>query len=68
MLIGTLIGNIIIKKTAQGTPNYDDFGHLIEVPQENLFLYAAIMVIFLLFFIRQYRFVLKLVCEQAFIK
>lgn len=48
MLIGTLIGNIIIKKTAQGTPNYDDFGHLIEVPQENLFLYAAIMVIFTL--------------------
>ena len=48
MLIGTLAGNIIIKRTAQGTPNYDDFGHLIEVPQENLFLFAAIMVIFTL--------------------
>ena len=48
MLIGTLAGNIIIKRTAQGEPNYDDFGHLIEVPQENLFLYAAIMVIFTL--------------------
>ena len=49
MLIGTLIGNLIIKTTAQlGTPNYDDYGHLIEVPQENLFLYAGIIVIFTL--------------------
>lgn len=45
MLIGTLIGNVIIKKTAQGEPKYDDYGRLIEVPQENLFLYAAIIVI-----------------------
>ncbi len=45
MLIGTLIGNVIIKRTAQGSPNYDDFGHLIEVPQENLFGYAAIIVL-----------------------
>lgn len=48
MLIGTLIGNFIIKRTAQGEAHYDDFGHLIEVPQENLFLYAAIIVVFTL--------------------
>ena len=49
MLIGTLIGNVIIKTTAQNeVPNYDDYGHLIEVPQENLFLYAGIIVIFTL--------------------
>lgn len=45
MLIGTLIGNVIIKHTAQGDPKYDDFGLLIEVPQENLFLWAAIIVL-----------------------
>ena len=49
MLIGTLIGNVIIKATAQiGEPKYDTYGHLIEVPQENLFLYAGIIVIFTL--------------------
>ena len=49
MLIGTLIGNVIIKTTAQiGEPKYDTYGHLIEVPQENLFLFAGIMVIFTL--------------------
>ena len=46
MLIGTLIGNAIIKNTAQGNAQYDDYGHLIEVPQENLFLWAAIIVLF----------------------
>ena len=45
MLIGTVIGNIIIKNTAQGDPQYDAYGHLIEVPQENLFLWAAIIVL-----------------------
>ena len=45
MLIGTLIGNFIIKHTAQGTPQYDSNGFLIEVPQENLFLWAAIIVL-----------------------
>ena len=49
MLIGTLIGNVIIKTTAQiGDPKYDTYGHLIEVPQENLFLFAGILVIFTL--------------------
>ena len=49
MLIGTLIGNIIIKTTAQiGEPKYDNYGHLIEVPQENLFLFAGILVVFTL--------------------
>ena len=49
MLIGTLIGNVIIKTTAQiGEPKYDTYGHLIEVPQENLFLFAGILVIFTL--------------------
>lgn len=45
MLIGTLIGNFIIKNTAQGDPKYDSNGFLIEVPQENLFLWAAIIVL-----------------------
>ena len=45
MLIGTLIGNFIIKHTAQGDPQYDSNGFLIEVPQENLFLWASIMVL-----------------------
>lgn len=45
MLIGTLIGNGIIKHTAQGDPHYDQFGLLIEVPQENLFLWASIIVL-----------------------
>ena len=49
MLIGTLIGNVVIKTTAQiGEPKYDTYGHLIEVPQENLFLFAGILVIFTL--------------------
>ena len=49
MLIGTLIGNVIIKTTAQiGEPKYDTYGHLIEVSQENLFLFAGILVIFTL--------------------
>ncbi len=45
MLIGTLIGGAIIKNTAQGNPNYDVYGNLIEVPQENLFLIAGLVVI-----------------------
>ncbi|MBQ2894824.1 MAG: hypothetical protein IJE92_04825, partial [Clostridia bacterium] len=46
MLIGTLIGGAIIKETAQsGTPNYDDYGMLVEVPQENLFLIGGLVVL-----------------------
>ena len=46
MLIGTLIGGAIIKDTAQsGTPNLDDFGMPVEVPQENLFLIGGLVVL-----------------------
>ena len=45
MFIGTLIGNLIIKLTPQDTPIYDVYNHVIDVPQENLFLYAAILVL-----------------------
>ena len=45
MLIGTLIGNLIIKLTPQENPIYDIYGHVIDVPQENLFLYAFILVL-----------------------
>ncbi|MBR4953176.1 MAG: MFS transporter [Oscillospiraceae bacterium] len=45
MLIGTLIGNYIIKHTPQPTPIYDVYGHIIDVPQENLFLIAGILVL-----------------------
>lgn len=45
MLIGTLIGNIIIKQTPQPVELYDDYGHIIDVPQENLFLFAGILVL-----------------------
>lgn len=45
MFIGTLIGNLIIKLTPQENPIYDVYGHIIDVPQENLFLYACILVL-----------------------
>ncbi len=45
MLIGTLIGQAIIKNTAQDTPIYDDYGMLVEVPQENLFLIGGLVVL-----------------------
>lgn len=48
MLIGTLIGNVIIKQTAQLNEIRDDYGNIIDVPQENLFLIAGIIVIFTL--------------------
>ena len=45
MFFGTLIGNFIIKHTPQLTPVYDVYGHVIDVPQENLFGIAGIMVL-----------------------
>ena len=45
MFVGTLTGNIIIKNTPQPEPVYDLYGHLIDVPQENLFGIAGIMVL-----------------------
>lgn len=45
MLIGTLVGNVIIKNTPQTDVKYDVYGHVIDVPQENLFLIAGIMVL-----------------------
>lgn len=45
MLLGTLIGNAIIKNTPQTDIKYDVYGHVIDVPQENLFLIAGIMVL-----------------------
>lgn len=59
MLIGTLIGNAIIKNTPQAEPKYDVYGHIIDVPQENLFLIAGFMVLLTLlplyFAAKQYR-------------
>jgi len=46
MLIGTLIGNLIIKNTPQANPVYDSYGQAVDVPQENIFLFAGIMVLF----------------------
>lgn len=48
MLIGTLIGDVIIKNTPQTDARYDIYGHAIDVPQENLFLIAGVMVLFTL--------------------
>lgn len=48
MMVGTVLGNIIIKNTPQDEIIYDTYGHPIDVPQENLFLYAAILVLFAL--------------------
>ena len=45
MFLGTLIGNVIIKNTPQPVPVYDVYGHVIDVPQENLFGIAGIMVL-----------------------
>ena len=45
MFFGTLLGNVIIKNTPQPVPVYDVYGHLIDVPQENLFGIAGIMVL-----------------------
>ena len=44
MLLGTLTGNAIIKNTPQDVLRYDIYGHVIDVPQENLFLIAGFMV------------------------
>lgn len=45
MLLGTLIGNAIIKHTPQVDIKYDVYGHVIDVPQENLYLIAGGMVL-----------------------
>ena len=45
MFVGTLLGNVIIKNTPQPVPVYDVYGHIIDVPQENLFGIAGIMVL-----------------------
>lgn len=45
MFIGTIIGNIIIKSTAQMQEIRDDYGNIVDVPQENLFLIAGIIVV-----------------------
>ena len=45
MFIGTLVGNVIIRKTPQTDLKYDVYGHVIDVPQENLFLIAGFMVL-----------------------
>lgn len=46
MFIGTLIGNLIIKSTPQpGEEILDLYGNPIDVPQENLFLFAGLMVL-----------------------
>ena len=45
MLIGTLIGGAIIKGTAQGDPQYDAYGNMVPLPQENLFLIGGLVVL-----------------------
>lgn len=45
MFLGTLTGNMIIKHTPQTDLKYDVYGHVIDVPQENLFLIAGFMVL-----------------------
>ncbi len=45
MLLGTLTGNAIIKNTPQEQLRYDVYNHVIDVPQENLFLIAGFMVL-----------------------
>lgn len=46
MLIGTVVGNIIIENTPQPDGILpDQYGHIPDIPQENLFLYAAILVL-----------------------
>ena len=44
MFIGTILGNIIIKNTPQPEPALvDAYGIPIDVPQENMFLFASIL-------------------------
>ncbi len=45
MFVGTLTGNVIIKNTPRTDVKYDVYGHVIDVPQENLFLIAGFMVL-----------------------
>jgi len=45
MFIGTLVGNAIIKGTPQDQALRDVYGNPIDVPQENLFLYAGVLVL-----------------------
>ena len=45
MFVGTLAGNAIIKGTPQDQALRDVYGNPIDVPQENLFLYAGVMVL-----------------------
>jgi MFS family permease len=45
MLIGTLIGGAIIKGTAQGDPQFDAYGNVVQTPQENLFLIGGLVVL-----------------------
>ncbi|MFA6781472.1 MAG: MFS transporter [Bacilli bacterium] len=44
MLIGTLVGNVIIKNTDH-MERLDLYGNPIDVPQENLFLFAGLLVL-----------------------
>lgn len=44
MLIGTIIGNVIIKNTSHET-RFDLYGNPIDIPQENLFLFAGLLVL-----------------------
>ena len=44
MLIGTLIGNLIIKNTDH-MERLDLYGNPIDIPQENLFLFAGLLVL-----------------------
>ena len=45
MFVGTLVGNAIIKGTPQDQALRDVYGNPIDVPQENLFLYAGVLVL-----------------------
>lgn len=45
MLIGTLIGGAIIKGAAQGDPQFDAYGNVVQIPQENLFLIGGLVVL-----------------------
>ncbi len=58
MLIGTLIGDIIISNTDGGVST-NEYGIVEQIPQENMFLYAGILVLFtiipLIFAAREYK-------------
>lgn len=45
MLIGTLVGNAIIKNTEGGVFTNPDTGAVEQIPQENMFLWAGILVV-----------------------